>query len=97
MKKLLIIFALFCTVDCTAQSIDATLKKYIDSIVTVQLNTRPGLTDTLKITPGQATISTVKNADGSNTGTIDLTLLWNEINALKTKIAQGFTVNGIAK
>ena len=97
MKKLLIIFALFCTVNCTAQTIDATIKKYIDSSVAAQLNRCPLLMDSIKVMIGQATISTVKNADGSNTGTIDLTLLWNEINALKTKIAQGFTVNGIAK
>ena len=97
MKKLILFTAIFCTIKCTAQTIDATIKKYVDSTVAAQIKLTTNLMDSVKVLVGQATIINTKNPNGSNTGTIDLTLIWNEINALKAKIAAGFTITGVAK
>lgn len=76
---------------------DSINKKIIDSTVTAKISQLKQLTDSIKVIQGQATITSIKNTDGSNTGTIDLTLLWDEVKAIKNKLLIGLTVTGTAK
>ncbi len=69
----------------------------IIGVATKLIKDMPVLVDTVKVLPGQAVINNVKNANGSNTGTIDLTLLWEAINGLKQKLQTGLTISGTAK